>query len=65
MKKIYAGEKFYGSLDYHNIGKIFMVLLLTGTKTTICVYLYIGTQNGTYKIGRKTFVIFRKCSVFM
>ena len=37
----------------HIIGKTSAVLLLTRTKTTFCIY--IGTQNGTYKISRETF----------
>ena len=38
---------------YHNVGKTFVVLLLTGTKTKF--YIYIGTQNGIYKISKENF----------
>ena len=31
----------------HNVGKIFVVLLLTRTNMNFCIY--IGTQNGTNK----------------
>ena len=38
---------------YHNVGKTFMVLFLIRMKTTF--WVYIGTQNGTYKISRENF----------
>ena len=38
---------------YHNVGKTFVVLLLISTKTSF--WVYIGTQNGTYKISGENF----------
>ena len=38
---------------YHNVGKTFTDLLLISMITTF--WVYIGTQNGTYKINRENF----------
>ena len=38
---------------YRNVGKTFAVLLLKSMKTTL--WVYISTQNGTYKISKENF----------
>ena len=48
MRKV---SRFIGF--YHNVGKTFIVLLLISMKTSF--WIYIGTQNGIYKISREKF----------
>ena len=45
--KSYIEKSLWFIVFYHNVGKLFVVLLLIRMNMNFCIYN--GTQNGTYK----------------